>query len=217
METTPLTNLSKVKGNKRIIVECEIVDQPAPKIFKINDGDTTIDLEIKQENPNHVSYLEVGKKLKIINPEYVKKSNKLMIVQKTGIFQIGIGKKSISDSAPSLLGYETLEKIETMDMKATIRGKFLLKVVQKKNLRKVETKYGPTKLLPLVVKDLYGKKNILSIWPSHKNPDLVIEGKVYIVSNIMTDKYPDEKPFYICSRKYFRMDIAPQDFQEKKC
>ena len=45
--------------------------------------------------------------------------------------------------------------------------------------------------------------------------NLVIEGKVYIVSNIMTDKYPDEKPFYICSRKYFRMDIAPQDFQEK--
>ena len=90
-----------------------------------------------------------------------------------------------------------------------------MKVVKKPKLRKLDTKYGPATIQPVVVKDINGKKNILSIWPSHKDPHSITEGKVYVVNNIKIDNYPDEKPFQIVSRKYFKMEIAPQDVQEK--
>ena len=218
MESVLLSELGKIRGNKRYVVECEILDQKGPKIFKIKDASTEIDMELKFENPNHIPALEIGKKLKVINPEYLKKEKKLMITQKTGVFQVGVGKPRVSeaDSTTSgYCGYETLESILEADQKTVLKGKFALKIMEKKHLRKMDTKYGPAKILPVIVKDINGCKTTLSIWPSHKSPESVMEDIVYIISGVMTDGYPYDKPHFLRSKKYFKMEKASDDLQNK--
>ena len=215
MESTPLSNLGKIKGSRRIIIECELLEQCGQNVFKISDGETEMSLEIRHENPNHSKYLEVGRKLKIVNPEYSKREKKIFVNQRTGIFQIGFSKKPMQKEDSEVFGYQTLEAHVEMDFKVSIKGKYLLKVVEIKPVRKLTTKYGPAKVLPLVVKDILGAKTILSVWSTHKPFVSILKDKVYFVSGIMTDHYPKVKPFHICSRKYFKMDLAPESLQEK--
>ena len=69
-----------------------------------------------------------------------------------------------------------------------INGKFILKVVKKEDVRIIvnEEKGMTTKCLPIVVKDITGEKNQISLWPNHIKFEKIQEGKTYFFENIGT-------------------------------
>merc|ERR1712150_55381 len=140
---------------------------------------------------------------------------RIVVTDKTKVY--GIAKKK--ESVASVLIDPNIKDLTVtygFDKLQNIPGKFLIKVVKKKNEENIQLRDGSwTVVLPLVIKDVHGNKAKLSIWPNHKSFGLIIENNVYYMENIKTGKFPDKKPHGLSSRWGFKFDEAPEAICEK--
>ena len=106
------------------------------------------------------------------------------------------------------LHLNTTANVEKMQ---PIKGKFILKVVKKDNVRTFINKAGGTSnFLPLVVKDITGEKTQITLWPNHVKYEEIQENKTYFFENIGTGYFPPSKPHHLASRINFKLTEVPE-------
>jgi predicted RNA-binding Zn-ribbon protein involved in translation (DUF1610 family) len=89
-----------------------------------------------------------------------------------------------------------------------VNGKMLVKVIKLNRPKTVQTKFGPRLVQGIEVKDLASSKNTMSLWPPFSNS--VSEGRVYIISKMMTESYPKLPPYYLASTRDTVIIEAPE-------
>ena len=69
---------------------------------------------------------------------------------------------------------------------------------------------------PLYVKDLDGTKTRISIWRQPQKPEVEFAKlKVYSFKNLMTDKYPDNKPHFLKTGYYTIIKKCSEETEDK--
>ena len=69
---------------------------------------------------------------------------------------------------------------------------------------------------PIYIKDVENTKTRVSIWrQAHKNGMEFVNGKVYSFKNLMTDKFPDEKPYNLKTGYYSIIKTCSEDTEKR--
>ena len=89
----------------------------------------------------------------------------------------------------------------------------MLKIVRSMNERTVFQ--GKSTLLPTVVKDIEGTKTNLSFWQNHVDLGILKEGRVYAISNLVTEKYPNTKPYYLATRLGTKVELVSSEVEKQ--
>ena len=92
MDVSTIKNLfSGIDLTKRIVLCVEVKAQNNAKNFQVQDknGDT-LELDLSSEKEQLVKMVEVGRKIRIIFPKIDLKNRKIVIVNKTKIYQVAV-------------------------------------------------------------------------------------------------------------------------------
>jgi hypothetical protein len=89
-----------------------------------------------------------------------------------------------------------------------ITAKFLVKVVKVKDVKIVDTRFGKREVQGVFVKDVDNNKTTLSLWSPFGRG--ILDGHVYIFTNMRTENYPHNKPHFLQTTRDTTVDEAPE-------
>ena len=208
-----LANLFSTKEEK-INLLVKIVGKVGSKQYIVADQSASgVPLEVGVHRTIHAPYLIVDKTIKILNPVLDKESAKIIIGSKTHIF-FGTGLK-MGEQAKRKCEI-CLKDVAALTPRQTTVGRLLVKIIKADDCV-INTKNGVRDIKKLVVKDINGAKNKITIWKRNNNKSYwnVQEGLAYYFTNLFIDNYPENSPHFLSDKDTTKVELASKEVQDQ--
>ena len=194
--TITISNIFNPGHNvKKITLLCTIKAQISPFTYTIEDHTGKATLEVDKDNKSNKKYLSQGNGIKIVAPVVDNVAEIIRLDAKSLIFQ---GKTTgRTPSSTSFNEYETFAILKDLGPKVNVPGRILAKVVRIYETRTYMVRNKATDVQHIVLKDINGVKTTLSIWENHSFFGKLVDKKVYVLTNLKTDKFPEAPPHNI--------------------
>ena len=191
--------------NNRFIINVKLIAKASDNSFTISDKTAEARLMVKQLKPQYERYLQLGRVVRLIDPSIDKNIKSVTITTSTSVC-LGKPIEGLEISTDVLL--QDLSICANLDPHTDVPGVLFLKVVKIHRAKKVTGPWGETSVQEISMKDIKGSKTIISIWESHPFFTKIEDGKVYLIENLKTEKYPKKKPHNLTTKKNTNFNLA---------
>ena len=175
MSSITLANAFKKELGGKFFINVKVINVVSNAMYKISDASAVGDLEVKHVRPQYSKYLAQGKFIKIFQPRI--ELEKVVINEESHVF---LGKPMVPMQDVIQTKANDLSVVAELNPKDLVKTAIALKIVKKKETRKVVNEYGESFVTRHVAKDCENNQVELSIWQNHRRGIEVEDGKCYI-------------------------------------
>ena len=182
----------------RVLINFKILERISETEYLISDGDGCFKLEISSLKANYIKYFEPGRFVRIIKPNFVKKSEIVTLSENSLVVQ-GLPIQKLPDV---IQDFKKISDTFELEVNTDFFGKLLAKIVDKKE----PVFLKPNKsFVQATLKDLEGSKTNITFWSNDVDCNEIEVNQVYIIENIRTGNYPSQKPFFLSTKRNTRI------------